>query len=76
MLKIFVICEHLRFLTVMIEYTQKRDKQKFEYAKKNNIPLLYFTNEINVYNRFGYFTEVITDSDILLQKIKEISLTN
>lgn len=54
----------------------KRDKQKFEYAKKNNIPLLYFTNEINVYNRFGYFTEVITDSDILLQKIKEISLTN
>ena len=54
----------------------ERDKQKFEYAKKNNIPLLYFTNEVRVYKKFGYFTEVITDSDILIQKIKEIGLTN
>ena len=54
-----------------------RDKLKFEYAKKNNIPLLYFTNEIYLYKKFGYFTEVITDSNILIQKIKEIiSLTN
>lgn len=54
-----------------------RDKLKFEYAKKNNIPLLYFTNEIHLYKKFGYFTEVITDSNILIQKIKEIiSLTN
>lgn len=56
----------------------KRDKQKFEYAKLNNISILYFTNEVEVYEKFGYFTEVITDSDILIEKIKEIkiSLTN
>ena len=49
---------------------------KFEYAKLNNISILYFTNEVEVYNKFGYFTEVITDSDILIEKIKEIGLTN
>ena len=53
-----------------------RDKKKFEYAKSNNIPLLYFTNEVEAYKKYGYFTEVITDSDILIQKIKEIGLTN
>lgn len=55
-----------------------RDKQKFEYAQENNIPLLYFTNEVSLYKKFGYFTDVITDSDILIEKIKEIkiSLTN
>ena len=53
-----------------------RDKVKFEYAKLNNISILYFTNEVEVYEKHGYFTEVITDSDILIQKIKEISLTN
>ena len=53
-----------------------RDKVKFEYAKLNNISILYFTNEVEVYNKFGYFTEVITDSDILIEKIKEIGLTN
>ena len=53
-----------------------RDKLKFDYAKKNNIPILYFTYEKNLYEKFGYFTEVITDSDILIEKIKEISLTN
>lgn len=54
------------------------DHIKYEYAKRNGINLLYFTSEIYTYNRFGYFTEVITDSDILIQKIKEIkiSLTN
>ena len=55
-----------------------RDKLKFDYAKKNNIPILYFTYEKNLYEKFGYFTDVITDSDILIEKIKEIkiSLTN
>ena len=53
-----------------------RDKVKFEYAKLNNISILYFTNEVEIYEKHGYFTEVITDSDILIQKIKEISLTN
>lgn len=53
-----------------------RDKVKYEYAKSHNISIFYFTNEIEIYEKFGYFTEVITDSDILIEKIKEISLTN
>ena len=53
-----------------------RDKLKFDYAKKNNIPILYFTYEKSLYEKFGYFTDVITDSDILIEKIKEIGLTN
>jgi hypothetical protein len=62
-------------------YTEEgieRDKIKFDYAKDNNIPIIYFTNSKKVYEEKGYFTEVITDSDILIQKIKEIkiSLTN
>lgn len=53
-----------------------RDKLKFEYARDNNIPILYFTNEVKLYEKFGYFTEVITDINILIQKIKEIGLTS
>lgn len=52
------------------------DKIKFDYAKNNNIPIIYYTNSKRVYEKKGYFTEVITDSDILIKKIKEISLTN
>ena len=56
-------------------YTEEniiRDKIKYEYAKQNNIPLLYFTNEVEEYKKYGYFTEVITDADILIERIKEI----
>jgi hypothetical protein len=53
------------------EIAIKRDHLKYDYAKKNNIPLLYFTNEIKIYEKYGYFTEVITDSNVLIQKIKE-----
>ena len=53
-----------------------RDKTKFNYAKSQGISILYFTNEIKIYKKFGYFTEVITDSDILIQEIKKIGLTN
>lgn len=53
-----------------------RDKTKFNYAKSHGISILYFTNEIKIYKKFGYFTEVITDSDILIQEIKKIGLTN
>lgn len=49
-----------------------RDKLKFDYAKKNNIPIFYFTYEKNLYEKFGYFTEVITDSDILIKEIKKL----
>lgn len=52
------------------------DKKKYFYCKCNNIFILYFTLSYTVYNRFGYFTEVITDSEILINKIKEIGMTN
>lgn len=60
------------------ESVKVNDKLKYEYAVNNNIPILYFTIYKNDYKTLGYFTEVITDSDILIQKIKEIkiSLTN
>lgn len=52
------------------------DKLKYEYATNNDIPILYFTIYKNDYKTLGYFTEVIIDSDILIQRIKEIGLTN
>ena len=52
------------------------DKTKYEYAIKNNIPILYFTIYKSIYEKFGYFTDVITDPNILINKIKEIDLTN
>lgn len=48
-----------------------RDKIKFDYANSNNIPIIYYTNSKSVYKERGYFTEVITDSNVLIQKIKE-----
>jgi hypothetical protein len=54
----------------------ENDKKKYNYAIANNIKILYYTIYKSEYFNNGYFTEVITDSDILLQKLKEISLTN
>lgn len=53
-----------------------RDNLKYEYAKNNNINVIYFTLNKRAYRVYGYFTEVITDPDILINKIKEIGLTN
>lgn len=52
------------------------DKKKYEYAINNNIPILYFTIYKSMYKTYGYFVEVITDIDLLLNKIKETKLTN
>lgn len=54
----------------------ERDKLKYEYAKQHNIPLLYFTNEVKIYEKYGYFTEVITEVDILIERINEIKTNN
>lgn len=62
-----------------IYYEEERiecDKIKYDYAIKNNIHIIYFTLERSEYNKFGYFTEVITDPEILINKIKEIGMTN
>lgn len=53
-----------------------RDKLKYDYAITNNIPIYYYTNNTVSYNSNGYFTEVITRSDILIEKITGIKLTN
>ena len=50
----------------------ENDKKKYDYAIANNIKILYYTIYKTEYFNNGYFTEVITDSDILIQKIKEI----
>ncbi len=52
------------------------DKLKYEYAMTNNIPILYFTIYKNEYKTLGYFTEVITDVDILIERINEIKNNN
>ena len=54
----------------------KNDHIKFEYCKNNGITLLYFTLATCKYKRWGYFTEVITDPEILINKIKKIGMTN
>lgn len=54
----------------------EHDKIKYKYAINNSINIFYFTLEKRAYRRCGYFTEVITDPDILINKIKEIGLTN
>lgn len=57
------------------ENVTKNDKLKYDYAITNGIPILYYTIYKGDYKKLGYFTEVITDADILIQKIKEIGLT-
>lgn len=52
------------------------DKIKYDYATSNNIHILYFTIYKSEYKKYGYFTEVITDTNLLLSKIKEINVTN
>lgn len=49
----------------------ENDKIKYEYSIKNNIPLFYFTLYKYEYEKFGYFTEVITDDNILINRIKQ-----
>lgn len=52
------------------------DRLKYEFAINEKIPILYYTIYKHDYKKLGYFTEVITDPDILIQKIKKIGLTS
>lgn len=58
------------------ETLEKHDKMKYDYAIKHKIPIIYYTNERKFYKKYGYFTEVITDPKTLIERIKEIGLTN
>lgn len=55
---------------------QLHDEMKYNYALNNKINIIFFTLCNSAYNKFGYFTDVITDPNILINKIKEIGLTN
>ncbi len=46
------------------------DKLKFDYANNNDIKLYYYTIYKSDYIKNGYFTEVIVDPNILLEKIR------
>lgn len=54
----------------------ENDKIKYEYAINNKIHILYFTLHKRSLINFGYFTEVLTDSKILIQRIKDFGMTN
>lgn len=51
----------------------ENDKKKYNYAIDNNIKILYYTIYRTEYFNNGYFTEVITDSDLLIKKIKGLA---
>lgn len=52
------------------------DKKKYFYCVCNKIPIFYFTLNKRIYEKVGYFVEVITNPEILINKIKEIGMTN
>lgn len=45
------------------------DKIKKKFAEDNHIKLIYFTIYKSEYEKFGYFSNVITDVDVLLREI-------
>lgn len=46
----------------------KSDKEKYEFAKNNNIKLIYFTIYKSEYKNLGYFTKVLTEiGDLMLE---------
>lgn len=50
----------------------ENDKKKYEYAIKSGIKILYFTLHKSVFEKFGYFTNVITDNETLIKEIKTV----
>lgn len=51
---------------------RKRDIIKYEYCKKNNIPLFYFTYEPSLVEKYGYPYFVYTDFEELVKAIREL----
>ena len=54
------------------ENIRKRDIIKYEYCKKNNIPLFYFTYEPSLVEKYGYPYFVYTDFEELVKAIREL----
>lgn len=55
-----------------LEEVRKRDIIKYEYCKKNNIPLFYFTYEPSLVEKYGYPYFVYTDFEELMKAIREL----
>ena len=55
-----------------LEEVRKRDIIKYEYCKKNNIPLFYFTYEPSLVEKYGYPYFVYTDFEELVKAIREL----
>jgi hypothetical protein len=47
----------------------ERDRIKYQYAINHGITIIYITDCIEAYKKYGYFTEVLTDWDELIEKI-------
>lgn len=58
------------------ESTVLHDKMKVDYAKKKGIPLFHITFAKAALKRCGYFTDVLTDTDTLIEEIRKIGMTN
>lgn len=54
----------------------KHDRLKYQYAINNNIHIIYYTIYKTVYNKFGYFTRVLTNLENLIEEINKIGMTN
>lgn len=65
--KVYNSIERNRF-----ENIRKRDILKYEYCKKNNIPLFYFTYEPSLIEKYGYPYPIHTDFEELVKAIREL----
>lgn len=53
---------------------RERDEIKYNYCISNNINILYFTYEPKLVEKYGYPHYIYTDENLLLDKLRELSL--
>lgn len=56
------------------EIIRERDEIKYNYCISNNINILYFTYDSSLVENYGYPHYVYTNENLLLDKLKELSL--
>lgn len=67
---------HFKNVHDTLESVLIRDSIKYNYCINNDIEILYFTYEESLVSNYGYPHFVYTDETLLLNKLKEISLSN
>ena len=50
----------------------KRDEEKYKLCKEHKLPLLFFTYEKNKTGIENYFTDILTDETVFINKINEL----